>query len=470
MSNDLLFFNGLNGATGTYDIPPMPSEQLAQIIRGDQIPTNINELKYRYLQRTQTHLGVIEGVDPTNLSEAGWGVIFPHDVDPAIPDALDELLQWRKEQAGSLFRIYAGIDGYRPGESKPQFLARHAIGPGPADPRKMPYYLLLVGSPTQIPYGFQYQLDVQYAVGRIHFTTIEEYANYARSVVATEQGSLPNAGHRVTFFSVANQDDQATNLANSELVMPLYDKLSARKSGWEFELIEPAQARKHTLLQRISGPNRPALLFTASHGIAFPLDHPRQRHHQGALVCQDWPGPIAWTQEIPDSFYVASDDLESTATAAGSITFSFACYGAGTPANDNFAHLVTGTPAPIAPDAFVAALPQKLLGLPNGGALAFIGHIERAWGYSFRWHGAGAQTAVFESTIERLLNGHPVGSAVEYFNERYAELASDLSIELEEMRFGKAADPYTLAGMWTANNDARGYAIIGDPAVRLPGT
>jgi len=458
-----LYFNGINGASGDYELPPMTSHQLAQVIKGEAIDEGLlNELK----QRRQAHWGVKEGVDPTKVESSGWGLLMAHNADPAIKEALSELLAHRQKQAGEKYKEYLGPDGYRPDETKNKWLARHGMGPGPADPDKIPYYLLIVGDPEAIPYRFQNQLDVQYAVGRIHFDTLDEYAAYARSVVQSETSGLTLA-KQATFFGVRTPDDQATMMSADHMIKPLSTKVGAQ-SGWQINTLLEAQATKANLAGLINSGQTPALLYTASHGMGFPNGDPRQLPHQGALLCQDWPGTGKWKQPIPADFYFSAEDVSSDARLLGSMAFFFACYGAGTPRWDEFAQQASKQRTEIAPRAFLAQLPRRLLSHPQGGMLAVIGHVERAWGYSFMWDRAGEQLTTFESALLGLLADKPIGYALEYFNDRYAEISSDLTVMIEDMNFGGKVDEVALAGMWTANNDARAYVIIGDPAVRLP--
>lgn len=537
-SSEDCVFNGLNAATGEYGLAPRSVDALTHLIdKTYQEPADLEEqkkkarqakyddlteaigqlktklaatedaarrqeleaeIKQREQEREQyAHLGVVAGVEATNLAEAGWGIVFAYKADPAIQAAVQPLLDLRRQQAGRRFKIFAGPDAYRPPETKNQFLTRFGVGAGDVDPslldagdpnKGVPYYLLLVGSPTDIPFHFQYQLSVQFAVGRIDFDRLQDYEQYARSVVAVEQGDL-KLPRRLTFFSPENPYDRATQLSTSALVEPLIQEITqevdkaqpgqtASVAGWQLEAHLRQAATKEQLVQLLGGEETPALLFTASHGVEFPRGHAQQYHHQGAILCQDWPGPRKWRQPIPPTFYFSGDDLTTSAPSEalgtqakllGLISFHFACYGAGMPQFNSYARQDgQATAAEIAEQAFIAQLPKRLLSHPQGGALAVIGHVERAWGYSFAAAGRPSNTPAFRSVLLKLMQGQPVGAAIESLNIKYAELATELTDIMDKRDFNLQVDPLDLTSLWTSHNDARDFFIIGDPAVRLP--
>jgi hypothetical protein len=444
--------NGIDGETGDYLLDPLtPEELLARLRREALPPQRAAELRRRIQRARRPHLGPIDGVDPGKLEEAGWGVVFTAGVEPEIKAALQPLIDHRRQQAGKVFQILE----YR-GEGKQRFLAQAGSGPGPVDPSKLPYYLLLVGGPEEIPLDFQYQLDVQHAVGRLHFDGPDRqraYRAYAERVVAAEAGSARRP-RKAVLFGTANPNDTATQLTHEHLLQPLGRFLGRRPGPWEIAMVAGAKAVKERLV-RLLGREAPALLLAALHGVGFRADDPRQRLSQGALLCQDWKGPGSG---ISPSCYVTAGDLDGEADVSGLVVLLFACFGAGTPEHNGFVHRSPQEPAALAPRPFIAALPQKLL---SRGALAVVGHVDRLWGYSFYWPGSGEHLPAFQDALGRLLAGKPVGWAMEPFNLRYAELAAAL---LD----GSPADLLDEIALRTACRDARNYVVLGDPAVRLP--
>ena len=455
-------FNGVDLDTGRYLTPPVRLSELAENIRAEQRGgTHTAELRRRH-QDDEADYGVIYGRDPEDLGQAAWGLVIPRDLDRAVLEALEPLVSIRREQAGDLYPQLT----VEPGETKTDFLSRHGMGPGQADPRRVPYYLLIVGSPDQIPFSFQYQLDVSYAVGRLDFATPDEYASYAQAAAAADSAALPvPAEQRIHLFGVRNPGDTPTALSASRLVQPLADDLLGWKR-WQVTADVGAPATRQRLYDLLTGPGAPGVLFTASHGVC--TSGGQQREVQGALLCQNWPGPLKGAGRISEEQYLAGRDIPAGQPVKPRIVFAFACYGGGTPRITDFAD-TAAAPRPVQAERdFVARLPQRLLGSPAGGSLAFVGHVDRAWSCSFLWQGTDAQITAFSSTLRALLDGKRLGSAMEAMNSRYAEVSTELTSSIDDYRkYGRVTDDRELAGLWTANNDARSYIVLGDPAVRL---
>lgn len=475
MNEDDIILNGISGATGEYLVAPLTPAEAADIASGH--PTEdatAKWLKGKAGAFERKNLGLPMDVNPTVPSRAGWAVVLPAGAPAELKAAVQPLITHRKKGVPP---DRCKVLEYRPGETLRKWLARHTVAPGSVVPTKVPYYVTLVGGPTEIPFDFQYLLGVEYAVGRLAFDTPEQYRRYAESVAAYETASGIKNAKEVTYWGTRHAADRSTQMSADSLIKPLMEGVPAAgdqpaeapiatEKGYRSKCFRAADATKAKLLETLhptTGTAPPAVLFTASHGMGWPKDDARQKPAQGALLAQDWAG----FGQVSPSHYLTAPEIEDGANVSGLVAFLFACYGAGTPANDAFLTERGRGPVSIASAPFVAALPQRLLSHPNGSALAVLGHVERAWGCSIKPTGAGTQIGPFRDFLARVLSGEPVGHATKNFSERYAVLSTALVSLLEESSGDAKPSPQEIASTWTERNDAQNYVILGDPAVRL---
>lgn len=460
------FFRSRLDESGS-DRQPLPDESLAAALpvkdprRSGQASTQVVEVNSvnEYYSRggcwvSDPARAAVSRVNARDLSSAGWGIIFPDGIDPAIREALRPLLRHRRVQAGHLYHEFT----VKPGQDKSFFLDRYGAVPGLADPQRIPYYLLIVGDPEMISFDFQCQLDIQYGVGRICFDTPDEYAQYAHGVVVTESEGI-GRDNQITLFGPSYPDDRVSATFLHKLLEPLSKNLEVLRDGWRVELVTAENASKTRLRELLTKGSKPALLFAASYGVYFPPGDPRRNDH-GALLCSEWLGPSAEPRPIPSEWYFSASDVLDTAQIQGLVAFLYASHTAGTEQpearkpgdSENTWEALTSR-------SFVARLPQRLLTHPSGGALAVIGKINSGW-LTFLHNGGDS---LIQSVIRLLIDGYPVGAAMEIFSQYSAELSAGLV-----QREGKTpltGEEYQF--LWRSIMEARSFIVLGDPAVRL---
>jgi hypothetical protein len=196
----------------------------------------------------------------------------------------------------------------------------------------------------------------------------------------------------------------------------------------------------------------------------MPAGDPRQAAMQGALLCQEWPGPRSGPVQASHCF--AAADVDASIDLTSTFAILYACFSGGTPRQDEF-WFTAGKPheiKPLAPQAFTADLVKRLLG-HTAPPIAILAHVDRAWGITFYSRARGQHAKLFLDVINRALGGVPLGAALAPIRSAAASRGELLRRHLNDPVL--VTDKKVFLQHWIAERDARGYCLFGDPATRL---
>lgn len=473
-------FNGIHEDHGGYAFAQQTSADMRHLVARQPILRRLQPARQRYgtfvdqfVHRSldsldlagQSLFDTIEESDRQDLAKMGWGLVVPAEQSERLKQQLAPLLALRRAQSGGNYREIT----FRKDQMLEEILEEHNLPAVGTDPRKMPYYLLLVGTPEQIPFNVQYGLDRRWAVGRLAFDDLEAYGRYARQVVRNDQKRVTQM--QATFFGTRHLNDSSSQISTRFLVENVARRI---KNQWDAAKVNVdtrtgAKATKKTLTNLMGGSLAPHLLLVSAHGLIPSANRPNLAARKGALLCAEYPGPNLWKgKSIPARMVFYGREVPDKAAFGGMIAALYACYSGGTPVESSFALEPHRVGRRESNKPFIAQLPQRMLGVEDGCG-AVLAHIDTTFVWSLTDGRKRDQSQVFQAFFSQLLKGRRVGSAAGVFQQAYLERLARYSELVQSVNGGRTGwEDDRIVQAWMAVNDLRNYVLLGDPAVRLP--
>lgn len=413
--------------------------------------------------------GAVNLADWTD-ERVGWGVVLPEnealsdaekargvDAPPPIADLIRQrgsapVLRYRSDLGvAKLARYFTNRSRQDPLIGLSQF----GIAPG-----RIPLYLLIVGSPEEIPWSLQYSLNRRHHVGRLDLDA-NGLANYVAALQSDWQGMHTDPSKPVV-WSV--DYDSITRKMDRTIAQLITAAMGSDNELADSMIRIPGSDASHTKLIEALRVNQPAVIVTSSHGKTGPLDN-------AALMRATLGLPVDRQRSTLDI-----DLLLAEWKPNGAIWYAQACCSAGSDGGTSYAELLKeGSMAAQVVEAVgqlgpgTAPLPKRLLGLSRP-LRAFVGHVEP----TFDWTLIESETgqfltmplvdAVYPNVYRRCNVGMSLDSHYRGVGELYSHLAAARkAVDRFDDGARDAATYYRLTAC-----DRQSLVILGDPTVVMP--
>jgi len=327
-------------------------------------------------------------------------------------------------------------------------------------PEKLPYYLLIYACPDQVPWGIQFTLNANHAVGRLDLTVKEGLGRYVTHLIDGWSDDVTN-GLRTVIWAV-DTGDTMTPLMRRAIAERIHTGL--HKDVRKKPLLAGQEATCGNLIRALTDTS-PGLIVTTSHGAVEKSPVDERRTTLGLLVDQQ-------------GLKLQARELLRHWQPDGAVWYAHACCSAGGDRVNRYAGLFAPDPGlhamlkrVVELGAMVAPFPRSLLGAKKP-LRAFIGHVDPTFNWTIEDRETGSYlTDEIDQAARRyyLRKPAPVGYA---FRPLFSSLGGILS-DFEESQikyFHHEHDQIVpefdrkLMAL-----DLQSTVILGDPTVARPG-